>query len=217
MASQPTVYVVDDDPQLRESLELLIRSAGLNVEGFASAEEFLAKRNSETEGPVCLVLDIRMPGLSGLGLQKELAAAGADLPTIVISGYADVPTAVEAMGAGALDVIEKPFNRQAVMQRIREALDRSAQLVRDKGRRGEITARISKLSPREREVMELLVTGKSAKIIAAKFGIGEKTVLKHRSRVMEKMRVESIAELVRIALGVRDAPGRPRPAFDLSL
>ena len=217
MASQPTVYVVDDDPQLRESLELLIRSAGLNVEGFASAEEFLAKRDCETEGPVCLVLDIRMPGLSGLGLQKELAAAGADLPTIVISGYADVPTAVEAMGAGALDVIEKPFNRQAVMQRIREALDRSAQLLRDRGRRGEITARISKLSPREREVMELLVAGKSAKIIAAKFGIGEKTVLKHRSRVMEKMRVESIAELVRIALGVRDAPGRPRPAFDLSL
>jgi len=210
MTSQPTVYVVDDDPQLRESLELLVRSAGLNVEGYASAEEFLAKRKDQTDAPACLVLDVRMPGLSGLGLQKELAASGWDLPTIMISGYADVPTAVQAMSAGALDVIEKPFNRQTLLQRIREALDRSAQQRREQARRAEITARIAILSARERQVMELLVTGKHAKHIAAEFGIGEKTVLKHRSRVMDKMRVDSIAQLVRMAMIAAETPGRSK-------
>lgn len=210
--SQPVVHVVDDDPQVRESLGLLIRSAGLNVQSHASAEEFLAKYRDDPGAPSCLVLDVRMPGLSGLGLQKELAAAGVQVPVIMISGYADVSSAVQAMSAGALDFMEKPFSRQALMQRVMEALDRSARQRQEQARRAEVAARIATLSAREREVMVLLVAGKHAKHIAAEFGIGEKTVLKHRSRVLDKMRVDSVAELVRVVLTFGDFPVRIRPS-----
>jgi len=210
MLSQPVVHVVDDDPLVRESLGLLIRSAGLNVQSHASAEEFLAKYRDDLSTPSCLVLDVRMPGLSGLGLQRELAAAGIKIPVIMISGYADVASAVQAMSAGALDFMEKPFSRQTLMQRVMEALDRSARQRQEQARRAEVAARIATLSAREREVLELLVAGKHAKHIAAEFGIGEKTVLKHRSRVLDKMRVESVAELVRVVLTLTDSPVRTR-------
>jgi len=212
MVSQPVVHVVDDDPQVRESLGLLIRSAGLNVRSHASAEEFLAHYRDDLSTPSCLVLDVRMPGLSGLGLQKELAAAGIEIPVIMISGYADVASAVQAMSAGALDFMEKPFSRQTLMQRVMDALDRSARQRQEQVRRAEVAARIATLSAREREVLDLLVAGKHAKHIAAEFGIGEKTVLKHRSRVLDKMRVESVAELVRVILTLTDSPLRTRSA-----
>ncbi len=208
MAIQPVVHVVDDDPQVRESLGLLFRSAGLSVQSHASAEEFLAHYRDDLSTPCCLVLDVRMPGLSGLGLQKELAAAGIEIPVIMISGYADVASAVQAMSAGALDFMEKPFSRQTLMQRVMEALDRSARQRQEQARRAEVAARIATLSAREREVLDLLVAGKHAKHIAAEFGIGEKTVLKHRARVLDKMRVESIAELVRVVLTLGDSPLR---------
>jgi two-component system response regulator FixJ len=201
-ATEPTVHVVDDDPQVRESLSLLIQSAGLAPVVYASAEEFLATCRTTLNAPVCLVLDVRMPGLSGLGLQRELTARGIEIPIIMISGYADVPTAVQAMGAGAMDFLEKPFSRQTLLQRILEALDRSAQQRFEQTRRAEIFARVATLSSREREVMGLLVAGKNAKHIAAQFGIGEKTVLKHRSRVFDKLKVDNIAELVRIVLSL---------------
>ncbi len=198
MVSSPSVvHVVDDDPQVRDSLDLLLRSAGLSVRSYCSAEEFLATFRDDSDSPSCLVLDVRMPGMSGLGLQKELVATGKMLPTIMISGYADVPTAVEAMSNGAMDFMEKPFSRQTFLRRVMDALDRSAQQRREHAGRAVVAARLAKLSSREREVMELLVAGKHAKHIAAEFGIGEKTVLKHRARVLEKMRVETVAELVR--------------------
>ncbi len=197
--TQPTVYIVDDDPEMRESLDLLVSSVGLKAETYASAEEFLEGRVDAPVFPQCLILDVRMRGMSGLSLQKKLAAAGTKIPIIMITAYADVQMAVEAMQVGLVDFIEKPFNRQALLDRIHEAIDKDAHQLRQQARRAEVAARLATLSPREREVMELLVAGKHAKQIAAKFGIGEKTVAKHRARVFEKMQVDGVAELVHLA------------------
>ena len=198
--AQPTVYIVDDDPEMRESLRLLVTSVDLKAETYASAEELLELGVEKSDAPKCMVLDVRMPGLGGLGLQKKLADAGTRIPVIMITAHADVEMAVGAMHAGVLDFIEKPFNRQTLLDRIHQAIDKDAHQLREEARRAEVAARLATLSPRERETMELLVAGKHAKQIAAKFGIGEKTVAKHRTRVFEKMKVDGVAELVRLVL-----------------
>jgi len=202
---EPTVHVVDDDPQVRESLGLLVRTSGMRAKTYGSAEEFINELEGFPDTPACLVLDVRLPGLSGLGLQRELNRRGVQIPIIMISGYADVPTVVQAMSAGALDFMEKPLSGQVLMRRIVEALDRSVQQRVERARHNDVASRIATLSPREREVMEMLVAGKHAKQIAAEFGIGDKTVLKHRAKVLEKMRVDNVAELVRLLLAHQGA------------
>lgn len=195
----PTVYVVDDDPQVRESLKLLMRSVGFRTEVFGSAEDFLESYQDDAGPPRCLVLDVRMPGMSGLGLQEKLADAGTDIPIIIITGYGDVSMAVKAMGAGAVDFIEKPFSRQALLTRVQEAIDRDAGRRHRDTQQANVTQRLASLSHREREVMDLLIAGNHSKQIAAKLNIGEKTVAKHRARVFEKMRIDSVAGLVHLA------------------
>jgi two-component system, LuxR family, response regulator FixJ len=197
-STTPIVYIVDDDPQLCESLRLLVHSAGLAVETYLSAEAFLDGFCDTPHAPKCIVLDVRMPGLSGLGLQDVLAAQGRAVPIIMISGCADIPMAVKAMGAGAMDFLEKPFSRQVLLARIQEAIDRDAQRRRQAARGAELATRIESLSARQREVHDRLVAGKNSKQIASELGIGEKTVAKHRAGVFEKMRVDSVVELVRL-------------------
>mgnify|MGYP001017630559 CR=1 FL=1 len=196
--STPTVLIVDDDPQVCESLSLMVRGAGLNARTYLSAEEFLDGCHELPAAPHCMVLDVRMPGISGLGLQQLLAAQRRSMPIIMISGCADIPTAVQAMSAGAIDFIEKPFSRRTVLSRIQEAIDKDASLRRHTAQHAELHGRLERLSLRQREVLDLLVAGKHSKQIAAELGIGEKTVAKHRAAVLEKMQVDSVVELVRI-------------------
>jgi FixJ family two-component response regulator len=197
----PTVYVVDDDPDLRECLTLMIRDMGLNVEAYASAEAFLDGYRDGSDAPRCMVLDVRMPGLSGLGLQQMLAAEGKSMPTIMISGCADIPVAVKAMTAGAVDFLEKPISMAALAARIREAIDRCVRQQREIHRKGELSRQVERLSARQREVLDLLVAGERSKQIARQLGIGEKTVAKHRASVLEKMQVDSVVDLVRLFVG----------------
>ena len=193
---EPTIFVVDDDEALRDSLGWLLESAGMRCKGYPTAEEFLADYRSEAPG--CLLLDVRLPGGSGLDLQDELARRGPPPPVIVMTGHARVPTAVRAFKGGAIDFIQKPFSDESLMERIRRAidLDRRTRLVRMD--RTKHIARLADLTPREREVMALVVAGKANKVIAAELGISHKTVEIHRGRVMEKMQVDSVAELVRL-------------------
>jgi RNA polymerase sigma factor (sigma-70 family) len=194
----PTVYIIDDDPQVCESLGLMARSAGMNAETYLSAEAFLDGYHEMPDSPKCMVLDARMPGLSGLGLQQALSDRNRQMPIIMISGCADIPMAVQAMRAGALDFLEKPFNRRMLLARIREAIDSDAQRQRQNARSTELTTRLARLSVRQREVLDLLVAGKHSKQIAAELGIGEKTVAKHRTGVIEKMQVDNVVELVHL-------------------
>ena len=194
----PTVYIIDDDPQVCESLSLMVRSVGLNASTYPSAEAFLDSYESIPETPKCIVLDVRMPGISGLGLQQMLAARGKEMSIIMISGCADIPMAVQAMSAGAMDFLEKPFNRQTLLARIQAAIDRDAQWQRQAAQKSELAARLETLSSRQREVLDLLVAGKHSKQIAAELGIGEKTVAKHRAGVLEKMQADSVVALVRM-------------------
>jgi two-component system, LuxR family, response regulator FixJ len=194
----PTVYVVDDDPQVCESLGLMVHSAGLNVETYASAEAFLDGFRDAHEAPKCIILDVRMSGLSGLGLQQLLLGEGRNIPIIMMSGCADIPTAVKAMGAGALDFLEKPISRRALLERIQQAIDEHVNRQRKEAHKSELAARVAQLSTRQREVLDLLIAGECSKRIAKQLGIGEKTVAKHRAAVLEKMRVESVVELVRL-------------------
>lgn len=196
--ASPTVYIVDDDPQVCESLSLMVQSVGLEAKAFPSAEAFLDECNHLTSSPKCMVLDVRMPGLSGLGLQQMLAAKSETMPIIMISGCADIPMAVQAMSSGALDFLEKPFNRRALLSRIQEAIDRDANARHRYVRKAEIATRIEKLSSRQREVFELLLAGKHSKQIAGELGIGEKTVAKHRAGVLDRMQVDSVVELVKL-------------------
>ena len=197
-AENPTVYVVDDDPELRESLTLMIQSMGLNVEAYPSAEAFLDGYRESPDAPKCMVLDIRMPGLSGLGLQQMLATNGRSIPIIMISGCADIPIAVQAMTAGAMDFLEKPISSRTLAARIREAIDHYVRQHRETIRKTDLAKQIDRLSARQREVLDLLVAGERSKQIARQLGIGEKTVAKHRASVLEKMQVDSVVELVRL-------------------
>jgi two-component system, LuxR family, response regulator FixJ len=194
----PVVFVVDDDPAMRDSLRWLIESTGLLVETFADAQTFLARIRPEVPG--CLVLDIRMPGLSGLDLQSELARRGIGLPTIVVTGHAEVPMAVRAVKAGAIDFIEKPFSDQLLLDRVRQGIDMDRRQRDGRERRGEVLRRLGLLTQREREVLDLVVAGRANKEIAATLHLSPKTVEVHRAHVMEKMQASSVAELVRLAL-----------------
>ena len=193
-----TVFLIDDDPSVRRALARLIKSAGYQVETFGSARDFLA-REAGGSGAACLVLDIRMPGLSGLDLQRELQAANATLPIIFITGHGDVPMSVKAMKAGAVDFLPKPVHEKDLLLAIEQALARA---VRDLAERDELESvqrRMQKLTRREAEVMGLVVRGMLNKQIAFKLGTGEKTIKTHRARVMKKMQVASLADLVRAA------------------
>jgi two-component system, LuxR family, response regulator FixJ len=203
----PTVYVVDDDPQVCESLCLMVRSVGMNVETYASAEAFLDGYREADDSPKCIVLDVRMSGLSGLGLQQMLVAEGKNIPIIMISGCADIPMAVRAMSTGALDFLEKPINRRTLLTRIQEAIDQHVSRQRKESHRLELAAMVEKLSSRQREVLDLLLVGSRSKQIAKELGIGEKTVAKHRAAVLDKLQVESVVELVRLFADVSVSHG----------
>jgi FixJ family two-component response regulator len=202
----PIVFVVDDDISVRESLELLIRSEGWQPETFESAQEFLAHPRALV--PSCLVLDVSLPGLNGLDLQKRVAVERTDMPIIFITGYGDVPMTVQAMKAGAVEFLTKPFGDNVLLSAIRHALDRSHSAL---GREAEMQVLrdcYASLTPRERQVMALVVSGLLNKQVGGELGISEITVKAHRGQVMQKMKADSLADLVKIAgrLGLTSAP-----------
>src|SRR4051812_2811629 len=203
----PVVFVVDDDVSVRESLELLIRAAGWQPETFRSAREFLS--HPRVLAPGCLVLDVHLPGLSGLDLQERVAVERVDLPIILITGYGDVPMAVRAMKAGAVEVLTKPFQDDVLLGAIRKAIDRSRAALRDEGETRALRESYASLSPREREVMGCVVSGLLNKQVGAELGISEITVKAHRGKVMRKMKAASLADLVRMAARLGVAPVRP--------
>lgn len=198
MSEEQTVFVVDDDAAVRDALSWLIKSVGLKVETFGSAQEFLEKLNPKRGG--CVVLDVRMPGMSGLELQEKLTADQVTLPVIIVTGHGDVPMAVRAVKAGAFDFIEKPFNDQVLLDRIQQALKRQVETRKVEEQRGEVAVRLNTLTPREKEVLHMVVSGNPNKVIAAQLGISCRTVEIHRGRVMEKMKADSLSELVRMGL-----------------
>ena len=194
------VFVVDDDPAMRDSLKFLIGSVGLKVECYTSAEDFLEAYDPERPG--CIVLDVRMPGLSGLELQDRLREDRFAPPVLLITGHGDIPMAVRALKAGAFDFIEKPFSDQVLLERIQQALNLDTRRRRALEKLTEIESRRTRLTAREREVFEIVVTGKPNKVIANELGLSQKTVEVHRAHVMEKMRANSFADLVRMAVSL---------------
>jgi FixJ family two-component response regulator len=195
----PTVFLVDDDDSVRRALTRLIKSAGYAVQAFASARDFLEYWRITNEGPACLVLDVRMPGLSGLDLQHELLASNTLLPIIFITGHGDIPMSVKAMKEGAVDFLPKPVKDKDLLNAIEQALARADHDLREQKELEYVQKRLKTLTPREREVMSLVVRGLLNKQIAFELGTVEKTVKVHRARVMEKMEVQSLADLVRLA------------------
>jgi two-component system response regulator FixJ len=194
----PTIFVVDDDDAVRNSLRFLLKSVGLTATTLASADEFL--KTYKAEQPGCLVLDVRMPGMSGLELQEQLNLRGAMIPVIFITGHGDVPMVVEAMQQGAFDFLQKPFRDQDLIDRIQRALaadQKNRQVLKERDR---VRARLDSLTPREREVLDLMMRGKPNKVMAAELGLSQRTVEIHRARVMEKTDASSLAQLVRMVM-----------------
>jgi len=200
----PIVFVVDDDISVRESLELLIRCEGWQPETFSSGQEFLTRPRALV--PSCLVLDFSLPGLSGLELQKRVAVKRTDMPIIFITGYGDVPMTVQAMKAGAVEVLTKPFTEDALLSAIRAALERSRVALCREAEMRVLQDRYAELSRRERQVMALVVSGLLNKQVGGELGISEITVKAHRGKVMQKMNADSLADLVRMAAKFRPAP-----------
>jgi FixJ family two-component response regulator len=200
--------VVDDDTGVRNAMRALLKSVGLECALFASAQEFLA--TYQPAQPGCLLLDIRMPGMSGLELQQQLNLRGAVIPVIFMTGHGDIPMAVEAMQHGAFDFLQKPFRDQDLLDRIQRAIVKDGELRKSLGEHARIKAHLDSLTPREREVLDLMTQGKQNKSIGQDLGVSPRTVEIHRARVMEKMEAHSVAELVRMMLDLAHAPSGPQ-------
>lgn len=198
MGNLPTIFVVDDDAAMRNSLKWLIESVGMPVETYGSAGEFI--QHYYPGRPGCLLLDVRMPGMSGMELQEYLASHQIAIPIIIITGHGDVPMAIRAMKAGAVDFIEKPFNDELLLESIHRAILLDEKLREQQAQKSKLAARLASLTPRELEVMAMVTVGKSNKEIANSLGVSTKTVEAHRAHVMEKMNAPSLAELVKMAL-----------------
>ena len=198
----PTVFVVDDDEAVRSSLRLLLKSVGLAAVALPTAQEFLSKYDPQQPG--CLILDVRMPGMSGLELQEQLNVRGAMIPVIFITGHGDVPMAVEAMQQGAFDFLQKPFRDQDLIDRIQRALSKDQANRAELREKSRVRERLQTLTPREREVLDLVTSGKPNKIMAADLGVSQRTVEIHRARVMEKMNASSLAQLVRMVMDMNE-------------
>ena len=197
-SSTATVYVVDDDDSMRRALALLLNTVGYKTATFASPKEFLEKFKSDAAG--CLVLDIRMPGMSGLELQQHLNRTGSMLPVIFITGHGDVPMAVQAMKEGAFEFVQKPFRDQDLLDRINHALEQDAHNRGTLARHADVVRRLESLTPRERQVMDMVVDGAANKVIAIDLNLSERTVEIHRAKVMEKMDAKSVAHLVKLKM-----------------
>jgi two-component system response regulator FixJ len=189
-----TVFVVDDDQAVRDSLQQLLQAVGLRVQTYGSARDFLAAYRPDTPG--CLVLDIRMPGMGGLDLQAQLVQEGIQLPIIFLTGHGDVPAAVRALKAGAMDFLQKPVNSQSLLDLVQRAIRRDAETRATSAEQAQITRRLATLTAREREVLDMMVAGKANKVIAVELAISERTVEFHRGKIMKKTRTRSLAELV---------------------
>ena len=196
-----TVFVIDDDEAVRTSLRLLLRSVDLPVKTFGSAKEFLPSYDPAQPG--CMVLDVRMPGMSGLELLQQLNLRGATIPVVFITGHGDIPMAVEAMQIGAFDFLQKPFRDQDLIDRVQRALERDASTRTQLKATDKIREHLATLTPREREVLDLVTSGKPNKVMAADLGVSQRTIEIHRARVMEKMQARSLAQLVRMVLDLK--------------
>ena len=198
MIHEPTVFIIDDDDEVRDAIALLMRSVGLPVEGFDSAQNYLAQFDAQRPG--CLVLDVRMRGMSGLDLQERLASEPLHPPIIMVTGHGDVPMAVRAVKNGAVDFLEKPFNDQVLLDAVHRAFELDAVQRGEASQRADIEQRLSRLTRREREVLDQIAAGKRNKVIAADLGISQSTVEAHRAKVMEKLEARSLSEVMRMLL-----------------